>query len=327
MSVLIETTEGNLTVDLHYEASPMASYNFIKLCKIGYYFFSPFHSLEKDFIVSGGDPEYPRETGTSITNFTEHADSRFEHEGSFLKVGAAGAVASPTSIGTLSFISSPNNLIGSSFTITLTSNREQLSTIKNQVTFGHVVEGFQTLDRINQIPVEGITSKRLLKDVRITYIHILHDPFEDPADLKIVPSSSLVPSDYQLATMRLPQLKLEAESSTETESQFNSIALELVGDLPHYQIKPSPRTLFVARLNPITNSESLTIIFSRFGKVENCNVILDPKQNNKSLCYGFIEFESQHQAESAYEKLSRGCVIDGREVYIDFSQSVKTKTA
>lgn len=325
MSVLIETTEGTLTVDLDYEAQALASYNFIKLCKIGYYFFSPFHSLDKDYIVAGGDPEYPRESSTSIAAFTAHVDSRFEHQDSLLKAGAA-AVTSPKSIGTLSFTASSNNLIGSLFTITLTADGEQLSTIKNQVPFGRVVEGFQTLDKINQTPVEGIATKRLLKDVRITYIYILHDPFEDPADLKIVPSSSLVPSDYQLATMRLPQLKLEAEASPETESQFNSIALELVGDLPHYQIKPSPRTLFVARLNPITDSESLTIIFSRFGKVENCSVVLDPKQNNKSLCYGFIEFESQDQAELAYEKLSRGCVIDGREVYVDFSQSVKTKT-
>lgn len=135
--------------------------------------------------------------------------------------------------------------------------------------------------------------------------------------------SSLLPSKYQLETMRLPQLKASPETLLpENESQFNSIALELVGDLPHFQIKPSPSTLFVARLNPITTSESLTIIFSRFGKVLSGNVVVDPK-TGKSLCYGFVEFESQQQAETAYSKMSKGCVIDGREVHVDFSQSVK----
>ena len=37
MSVLVETTLGDITIDLLYETCPLASKNFIKLCKIKAY--------------------------------------------------------------------------------------------------------------------------------------------------------------------------------------------------------------------------------------------------------------------------------------------------
>lgn len=66
-----------------------------------------------------------------------------------------------------------------------------------------------------------------------------------------------------------------------TERRRNAAAaaltLEIVGDLPHADIKPPENVLFVCKLNPVTRSEDLELIFSRFGEIASCEVIRDKK--------------------------------------------------
>jgi peptidyl-prolyl cis-trans isomerase-like 4 len=45
MSVLLETSLGDITIDLHIKESPKASFNFIKLCKMKYYNHSLFFDI------------------------------------------------------------------------------------------------------------------------------------------------------------------------------------------------------------------------------------------------------------------------------------------
>ena len=40
-----------------------------------------------------------------------------------------------------------------------------------------------------------------------------------------------------------------------------------VGDLPDADVKPPDNILFVCKLNPVTTSEDLNLIFSRFGRI------------------------------------------------------------
>lgn len=40
-----------------------------------------------------------------------------------------------------------------------------------------------------------------------------------------------------------------------------------VGDIPDVDVKPPDNVLFVCKLNPVTTSEDLEIIFSRFGPI------------------------------------------------------------
>lgn len=51
MAVVIETTIGDLTIDLFLDERPKACLNFLKLCKLKYYNFNLFHTIEHGFIA------------------------------------------------------------------------------------------------------------------------------------------------------------------------------------------------------------------------------------------------------------------------------------
>ena len=80
MSVLIETSVGDIVVDLFVEESPLACLNFIKLCKIKYYNGCLFHTVEKDFIVQTGDPQNTGRGGESIWGFVTNYFMFFNHQ-------------------------------------------------------------------------------------------------------------------------------------------------------------------------------------------------------------------------------------------------------
>ncbi|WFC95724.1 peptidylprolyl isomerase [Malassezia brasiliensis] len=116
----------------------------------------------------------------------------------------------------------------------------------------------------------------------------------------------------------------EAEAKEEERRRNNASAaaltLEIVGDLPHAEIKPPENILFVCKLNPVTRSDDLELIFSRFGKINSCEVIRD-KKTGDSLQYAFVEYEDREAAERAYTKM-QNVLIDDRRIWVDFSQSV-----
>ncbi|SHO79602.1 Similar to S.cerevisiae protein SNP1 (Component of U1 snRNP required for mRNA splicing via spliceosome) [Malassezia sympodialis ATCC 42132] len=104
------------------------------------------------------------------------------------------------------------------------------------------------------------------------------------------------------------------------EASAAALTLEIVGDLPHAEVKPPENVLFVCKLNPVTRSEDLELIFSRFGAISSCEVMKD-KKTGDSLQYAFIEFEDKASAEQAYVKM-QNVLIDDRRIWVDFSQSV-----
>jgi peptidyl-prolyl cis-trans isomerase SDCCAG10 len=54
--VLLQTTVGDIEVELWSRECPKACRNFVQLCLENYYNKTPFHRVVKDFIVQGGDP-------------------------------------------------------------------------------------------------------------------------------------------------------------------------------------------------------------------------------------------------------------------------------
>ena len=68
MSVLLETSLGEIVIDLYLEKCPKASLNFLKLCKVKYYNFSLFHNVQKGFMAQTGKPGAVDafETGESV---------------------------------------------------------------------------------------------------------------------------------------------------------------------------------------------------------------------------------------------------------------------
>ncbi|KAF7295203.1 Peptidyl-prolyl cis-trans isomerase [Mycena indigotica] len=304
MSVLFETSLGDLVIDLEVEACPKTSENFLKLCKVYYYNLNAFFNVSKDFLAQAGDPTA---TGTGGESIWAHLGSQtryFEPEiRPKLKHTSRGGC-------------------GSQFFITLADNIDYLD--GKHAVFGHVVEGLDTLEKLNDV----FTDKegRPFKDVRIRHVVILDDPFPDPPGLIQPPSSPTRPPDNstRIAEDEDPLATLPEEEEErirrEKAAAASALTLEMVGDLPFANVRPPENVLFVCKLNPVTRDEDLELIFSRFGVIMSCQVIRD-KRTGDSLQYAFIEFDRREDAEQAYFKM-QNVLVDDRRIWVDFSQSV-----
>lgn len=171
---------------------------------------------------------------------------------------------------------------------------------------------------------------RPYQDIRITHTVILEDPFSDPNNF-LLPRRSPSPTPQRLQNGRIAAdediddtdgktVEELQEMLAEREAKARATILEIVGDLPDAEMAPPENVLFVCKLNPVTTDDDLEIIFSRFGKVKNCEVIRD-KKTGDSLQYAFVEFEDQKSCEAAYFKMDN-VLIDDRRIHVDFSQSV-----
>ncbi|TFK62109.1 cyclophilin-like protein [Pluteus cervinus] len=327
MSVLLETSLGDIVIDLEVEACPKTCENFLKLCKIYYYNLNAFFNVSKDFLAQAGDPTATGTGGESIWSYLANdASSKTPTPRYFapeinprLKHTAKGTVSmavAPTVEG------APAGGCGSQFFITLADNIEYLD--GKHAVFGHVVEGLETLDKINEVFVDH--DGRPFKDIRLRHVVILDDPFADPSNLLVPPSSPTRPPDNstRIAEDEDPLATLpeddEERIRRERAAAASALTLEMVGDLPFANVRPPENVLFVCKLNPVTRDEDLELIFSRFGTIMSCQVIRD-KKTGDSLQYAFIEFDKREDAEQAYFKM-QNVLVDDRRIWVDFSQSV-----
>lgn len=323
MSVVIETTMGDLTVDLFISERPIACLNFLKLCRLKYYNFNLFHTVQQGFIAQTGDPSGAGDGGSSIWGVVEGPQKRF-FEAEFLpKINHSSA-------GMLSLVSAGKNLVGSQFFLTLGENLTSLDC--NHCVIGEVVEGHEVLRKLNDAIVDD--SFRPYQDIRITHTVVLEDPFPNPRGLQ-APSRSPSPSAERLKNGRIAAdediddtdgmtAEEMQEMLAEREAKARATILEIVGDLPDADMAPPENVLFVCKLNPVTTDDDLEIIFSSFGVLKGCEVIRDRKTGD-SLQYAFVEFEDQKSCEAAYFKMDN-VLIDDRRIHVDFSQSVSKVT-
>lgn len=322
MSVILETSIGDITVDLYVEERPRCSINFLKLCKLKYYNFHLFHTVQQNFVAQTGDPTGTGRGGESVfcrlygqqaCYFEAELKPRIKH----------------SKRGTLSMVNDGNNRHGSQFFITLTENADFLDK-QNHTVFGEVTEGFDILENLNNAITDQ--GNRPLKDIRIFHTVVLDDPFPDPSGLaEHIPDSSPVANTQERLEPRigadedtddekdLAPEEIE-ERNKDREARTNAQLLELIGDIPDADVKPPDNVLFVCKLNPVTTDEDLEVIFSRFGNILSCEVIRN-KKTNESLQYAFIEFENVEDCEKAYFKMDN-VLIDDRRIHVDFSQSV-----
>ncbi|KAK2590365.1 Peptidyl-prolyl cis-trans isomerase-like 4 [Conoideocrella luteorostrata] len=330
MSVLLETSVGDFVIDLLVEHAPKLCENFLKLCKIKYYNFSPVHTVQKNFSFQTGDPLGPLSKqsngGSSIWGHISGDPSKKSFPAFFhpkLKHLERGTV----SMATVPLPSDPDTrMAASQFIITLGEDTDFLD--GKAAIFGKVVEGFDALEKINEAMVDEKGCP--LIDIRIKHVVILDDPFADPSGLR-EPSMSPGPTAEQLKTVRIAdeaalheddgidEAELERRRR-QTEANAQALTLEMMGDLPFAEVKPPENVLFVCKLNPVTGDEDLELIFGRFGNILSCEVIRDQKTGD-SLQYAFIEYEDKASCETAYFKM-QGVLIDDRRIHVDFSQSV-----
>ena len=329
MSVVLETSIGDVVVDLFYEETPRTSTNFLKLCKIKYYNDCQIFHIEKGFIVRTGDPTNSGRGGSTALAQCNSEDSsllepeftvRLSHKkrGTVSMIAAASDTRSQQPAGH-----------GSQFFITLADDLTYLD--GKHTVFGTVAEGFPVLEKLAETPVDA--DHRPYRVLRIRHTIVLHDPFEDPKGLPIVLKSP--EPDQTVPDDRLPSDaenddcdgfsktrdtgKEFQEQQQVKEARSRAEVLEMMGDIGHADLRPPDNVLFVCKINPITEAEDLEIIFSRFGECK-ADIIRD-KRTGKSLNYAFIEFKNANQCEKAYYKMD-SALIDDRRIRVDFSQSV-----
>ncbi|KAG0359830.1 Molybdenum cofactor synthesis protein 3 [Podila minutissima] len=335
MSVLIETSVGDIVIDLHVKETPTTCLNFLKLCKVKYYNFCCFHNVQRDFMIQTGDPTATGKGGESIYGLLDDPKKKFlpaeiHPQLKHREKGTVSMAISGASVGAAQDMQSTlgatagSGVIGSQFFITMVDNLDYLD--GRYTVFGKIAEGMDVLEKINGAYTDS--EFRPFKDIRIKHTIILDDPFPDPKGLQ-VPDESPLPTQAMLDTVRIGDdeeieslLPPEEEERIrrQKEAQARALTLEMVGDLPFAEIKPPENVLFVAKLNPATRSEDLELIFSRFGLILSCEVIRD-KKTGDSLCYAFIEFETEDACSEAYFKMNNTS-IDDRRIHVDFSQSV-----
>lgn len=319
MAVVVETTVGDFTIDLYIKDRPRTCLNFLKLCKQHYYNFNLLFSIERNFVAQTGDPTGSGRGGNSIFQSMFGEQARL-YEGEKLPV------LRHTQLGTVSMATCGSHTFGSQFFITLGDDLDSLD--EEHLVFGHVSEGLDVIAKLNDVLTDE--KNRPYQDIRICHTVVLDDPFPDPDELVFPdesprPTPEVLASDYIAVdesvedTAGKDMSEIQEEIAAK-EAEARATILEMVGDLPDADTAPPENVLFVCKLNPVTTSEDLEIIFSRFGKI-NCAEVIKDRITGNSLQYAFIEFDETKSCEDAYFKMDN-VLIDDRRIHVDFSQSV-----
>ena len=156
----LNTNAGELNIELYPEYAPKAVWNFIQLSKRGYYQGVQFHRNIKNFMIQGGDPTGTGRGGQSCWGKT-FAD---EFEGPLVHDAR----------GILSMANKGKDTNTSQFFITY---RAVPHLNHKHTIFGKVIEGLDTLKRLEETPVDDKdrpTARCEIEDI-VVYV----DPFEE----------------------------------------------------------------------------------------------------------------------------------------------------
>lgn len=136
--VLLQTTQGDITLELYEDVAPLAVENFTTHVKNGYYNGLVFHRIIKNFMIQGGDPTGTGTGGESI--WKKPFKDEYKSGVVFDKAGIlAMANAGPRTNGSQFFITTaPTPWLNGYHTI-----------------FGRVVQGMDTLAKLNAVPTNG----------------------------------------------------------------------------------------------------------------------------------------------------------------------------
>ncbi|BFU19934.1 peptidyl prolyl cis-trans isomerase, putative [Entamoeba histolytica HM-1:IMSS-B] len=307
MSVFIETSLGNVVIDLFTEDNPVGCYNFIKLCKIEYYLHCIIYRVIKDYAIQFGDTTMGK-GGNSFEGIMEGIEHKYI-------VCQPKTKRKNDKKGIVGFVTHGKNAIGSEVYITTGNGISGI----NGIAIGQIEEGMDVIEEINKVNVDE--NYRPYQNIRIISIEIFDDPYDDPKGFVKPKAPELILDDHPEINEMIEKIDSDTEKKIkENEAKSRAEVLEMIGDLPFAEIKPLENVLFICKMNPITNEEDLEEIFRKYGKIRSVEIIRDRK-SKKSLGYGFIEFETKEGCENAYQKMDN-VIIDERRIHVDFSQSI-----
>jgi len=102
--VRLQTSQGNITVELYWKHAPKTCKNFSQLAQRGYYNGTPFHRIISEFMIQGGDPTGTGRGGTSI--YGEKFEDEFTPELRFVGAGVLAMANSGPNTNGSQFVSS-----------------------------------------------------------------------------------------------------------------------------------------------------------------------------------------------------------------------------
>ena len=152
----LETSKGNIKIELRADLAPKAVQNFVTHSKNGYYNGLIFHRVIKDFMIQGGDPTGTGAGGESI--WGKPFEDEFAPNAVFDKAGI------------LAMANRGPNTNGSQFFITtvVTYHLNGRHTI-----FGYIKEGFDIVKKIESVETNGrYEGDKPLEDVKIISVKI-----------------------------------------------------------------------------------------------------------------------------------------------------------
>ncbi|KAL0273878.1 UNVERIFIED_CONTAM: hypothetical protein PYX00_006454 [Menopon gallinae] len=147
---VLETSMGDVVIELYWKHAPRTCANFAELARRGYYNNTKFHRIIRDFMIQGGDPTGTGRGGSSIygREFPDEIHEDLKHTGA----------------GIISMANSGPNTNGSQFFITLAPT--QWLDGKHTI-FGRVYSGMAVVKRIGLVetdkddqPVDEVYIKR-----------------------------------------------------------------------------------------------------------------------------------------------------------------------
>lgn len=159
-TVTMTTTCGEIVLELNGQAAPQTVANFVFLAEEGYYAGVPFHRVQDEFVIQGGDPTGTGSGGPGY-QFEDELDLAEQvvedNDGVYPRGTVAMANAGPDTNGSQFFVvqADPGYPFQPAYTV-----------------FGEVVEGMDVVDRIAQGPVTGPQQDQAVDPVRIVSIEV-----------------------------------------------------------------------------------------------------------------------------------------------------------
>ncbi|KAJ3029644.1 UNVERIFIED_CONTAM: Peptidyl-prolyl cis-trans isomerase cyp10 [Siphonaria sp. JEL0065] len=176
MSLTLHTDLGDLKVEIFCEAVPRTAENFIALAASGYYNNNLFHRNIKGFMVQTGDPTGTGKGGQSIYGqpFPDEIKSTLKHN----------------TRGILSMANKGPDTNKSQFFITYGKHSHLDS---KYTVFGKVIDGMDTLDAIEKVPVESGSNRPLQDRCARRGIPCIDGQRKRAKYLELVPGAALIP--------------------------------------------------------------------------------------------------------------------------------------
>ena len=143
-TVLLETTSGDILIELYPDKAPVTVENFLKYVNEGFYANTIFHRVIKGFMIQGGGMNMKMEEKETHAPIKNEADNGLRNERGTI---AMARTNDPDSATAQFFINVANN--------DFLNHKNNTPSGYGYAVFGKVIQGQDVVDRIKAVPTSG----------------------------------------------------------------------------------------------------------------------------------------------------------------------------